>query len=216
MTNPLITIVDESEDLVLLAPGSSMDQHHPHMEGIAQTCHRVGLCTWRFQFDYRTEGKAFPPRDLSVTINEYEQAFEAASKVFPDHRIHLGGHSYGARVATHLAAHLLDQAHPLRARIGSTICFSVPVHPANKPSLSRWKHASRLTLPVCFISGERDPLAYGDNLVELFSQLSTPSKQLSIIPGADHGFRQPKTIKVSHEAFSVAGEALTSFLASLD
>ena len=82
MTNPLITIVDDSEDLVLLAPGSSMDQHHPHMEGIAQTCHRVGLCTWRFQFDYRTEGKAFPPRDLSVTINEYEQAFEAASKAF--------------------------------------------------------------------------------------------------------------------------------------
>ena len=186
------------------------------MEGIAQTFNRVGFCTWRFQFDYRTEGKAFPPRDLTVTINEYKQALEAASKVFPEHRIHLGGHSYGARVATHLAAHLLDQAHPLRARIRSIICFSVPVHPANKPSLSRWKHASQLTLPVCFISGERDPLAYEGNLAELFSALSTPTKQLSIIPGANHGFRQPKAVKVNHEAFSVAGEALTSFLASLD
>ena len=216
MTLPLIKTVDESNDLVLLAPGSSMDQHHPHMDGIAQTCNRVGLCTWLFQFDYRAEGKPFPPRDLTVTINEYEQALESACSAFPEHRIHLGGHSYGARVATHLAAHLLDQAHPLRARIGSIICFSVPVHPANKPSLSRWKHASKLTLPVCFISGERDPLAYEENLAELFSQLSTPTKQLSIIPAADHGFRQPKTIKVSHEAFSVAGEALTSFLASLD
>ena len=105
---------------------------------------------------------------------------------------------------------------PIAGEDRSIICFSVPVHPANKPSLSRWKHASKLTLPVCFISGERDPLAYEENLAELFSQLSTPTKQLSIIPGADHGFRQPKTIKVSHEAFSVAGEALTSFLASLD
>ena len=216
MTNPLITIVDESEELVLLAPGSNMDQHHPHMEGIAQTLNRVGFCTWRFQFDYRTEGKAFPPRDLTVTINEYEQALESACSAFPEHRIHLGGHSYGARVATHLAAHLLDQAHPLRARIGSIISFSVPVHSANKPSLGRWKHASKLTLPVCFISGERDPLAHEENLAELFSTLPTPTKQLSIIPGADHGFRQPKTIRVSHEAFSVACEALTGFLASLD
>ena len=216
MTNPLITIVDDSEDLVLLAPGSSMDQHHPHIEGIAQACNKVGLCTWLFQFEYRAEGKPFPPKDLNVTISEYEEALEAASNAFPGHRIHLGGHSYGARIATHLAAHLLDQAHPLLARIGSIICFSVPVHHANKPSLSRWEHASQLTLPVCFISGERDPLAYEDNLVELFSQLSTPTKQLSIIPGADHGFRQPKTMRVSHEAFSVAGEALTSFLASLE
>ena len=216
MTLPLIKTVDESNDLVLLAPGSSMDQHHPHMDGIAQTCNRVGLCTWLFQFDYRAEGKPFPPRDFPVTINEYEQALESACSAFPEHRIHLGGHSYGARIATHLAAHLLDQAHPLLARIGAIICFSVPVHPANKPSLSRWKHASKLTLPVCFISGERDPLAYEENLAELFSQLSTPTKQLSIIPGADHEFRQPKTIKVSHEAFSVAGEALTSFLASLE
>ena len=216
MTNPLITIVDDSEDLVLLAPGSSMDQHHPHMEGIAQTCNRVGLCTWLFQFDYRTEGKPFPPRDLNVTIGEYEEAFEAACKAFPEHRIHLGGHSYGARIATHLAAHLLDQTHPLWARIGSTICFSVPIHPANKPSLSRWEHASRLTLPACLISGERDPLAHKENLAELFSTLPTPAKQLTIIPGADHGFKQPKAIKVSHEAFSVAGEALKTFLASLD
>lgn len=216
MTNPLITIVDESEDLVLLAPGASMDQHHPHMDAIARTCRRVGLCTWLFQFDYRTEGKPFPPRDLNVTIGEYEQALEAASNAFPGHRIHLGGHSYGARVATHLAAHLLDQAHPLWAKIGSIICFSVPVHPANKPSLSRWEHASKLTLPVCFLSGERDPLAYEENLTELFSTLPTLIKQLSIIPGADHGFRQPKTIKVNHEAFSVASEALTSFLAALD
>ncbi len=216
MTNPLITIVDDSEDLFLLAPGSSMDQHHPHMEGIARACSKVGLCTWRFQFEYRAEGKHFPPKDLNVTISEYKQALEAASNAFPEHRIHLGGHSYGARVATHLAAHLLDQAHPLRARIGSIICFSVPVHPANKPSLSRWDHVPKLKLPVCLITGERDPLAYEENLAELFSQLSTPTKQLSIIPGADHGFRQPKTIKVSHEAFSVVGEALTSFLASLD
>ena len=149
MTLPLIKTVDESKDLVLLAPGSNMDQHHPHMDGIAQTCNRVGLCTWLFQFDYRAEGKPFPPRDLTVTINEYEQALESACSAFPEHRIHLGGHSYGARVATHLAAHLLDQAHTLRARIGSIICFSVPVHPANKPSLSRWEHASQLTLPAC-------------------------------------------------------------------
>ena len=216
MKNPLITIVDESEDLVLLAPGSSMDQHHPHMDGIAQTCNRVGLCTWLFQFDCRTEGKPFPPIDLTVTISEYEQALEAASKAFPGHRIHLGGHSYGARIATHLAAHVLDHAHPLMARIGSVICFSVPVQPANKPSLSRWEHAPKLNFPVCLISGERDPLAYEKNLAELLSQLPTPTKQLSIIPAADHGFAQPKTIKVSHEAFSVASEALETFLASLN
>ena len=93
MTLPLIKTVDESNDLVLLAPGSSMDQHHPHMDGIAQTCNRVGLCTWLFQFDYRAKGKPFPPRDLTVTIKEYEKELEAACGAFPEHRIHLGGHS---------------------------------------------------------------------------------------------------------------------------
>ena len=213
MTNPLITIVDDSEDLVLLAPGSAWISII-----LTWKASRKRVIGWALYLAVpvrlQNRGKAFPPRDLNVTINEYEQAFEAASKAFPDHRIHLGGHSYGARVATHLAAHLLDQAHPLWARIGSIICFSVPVHPANKPSLTGGSML-KTHAPCMFHFGERDPLAYKENLAELFSAVHA-RQQLSIIPSADHGFRQPKTIKVSHEAFSVAGEALTSFLASLD
>ena len=193
-----------------------MDQHHPHMEGIARACNKVGLVPGGSSSITEPRVKPFPPKDLNVTISEYKQALEAASNAFPGTEYTLVGTVMALESLPTLLLICWTKPHPLLARIGSIICFSVPVHPANKPSLSRWEHASQLKLPVCLITGERDPLAYEGNLAELFSKLPTRTKQLSIIPVLITDSRQPKTMRISHEAFSVAGEALTSFLASLE
>ena len=216
MSDPIIQTTGLVRDLILLAPGSSMDLDHPHLARLAALCEALGLSTWRFQFHYRDKGQPFPPRDINVTIQEYELQLRIAAEQFPNARLHLGGHSYGARVATHVAAKLVAASDGLKARLRSVITFSLPVHPAKTPHLKRWNHTNDLTLPVCLVSGDRDTLAEPAQLNALMAQLENPLNKLTVLPGTDHGFGQLAKYRQEAEAYAVATRAVSRFLKTLD
>ena len=216
MNDPIIQTTGLVRDLILLAPGSNMDLNHPHLARLAALCEALGLSTWRFQFHYRDEGRPFPPRDINVTIQEYELQLRGAAKQFPTARLHLGGHSYGARVATHVAAKLVAASNGLEGRLRSVIAFSLPVHPAKTPHLKRWNHANDLALPVCLVSGDRDTLAEPAQLEALMAQLQNPLNTLTVLPGTDHGFGQLAQYRQDAEAYAVATRAGSRVLKTLD
>jgi predicted alpha/beta-hydrolase family hydrolase len=90
----------------------------------------------------------------------------------------IGGHSFGGRVASMLAA---DHAY------GALVLLSYPLHPpgASERWDDRTAHWPRIECPVLLLSGDRDPFARIALLRAAVSRLSRP--ELVVYPGLGHG-----------------------------
>ncbi|MGZ8476128.1 MAG: alpha/beta family hydrolase, partial [Candidatus Limnocylindria bacterium] len=103
-------------------------------------------------------------------------AYLEAAPPSPDTAV--GGHSFGGRVASLLAA---DQAY------GALILLSYPLHPPG--ASGRWDertdHWPRIECPVLLLSGDRDPFAKIGLLREAVHRLH--NAELVIYPGLGHG-----------------------------
>ena len=88
----------------------------------------------------------------------------------------IGGHSYGGRMASMLAAE-----QPVRA----LVLLSYPLHRPGHPDELRIAHWSRIECPVLLLSGDRDPFAKVDLLRREVESLHNAA--LVIYPGLGHG-----------------------------
>ncbi len=90
----------------------------------------------------------------------------------------IGGHSFGGRVASLLAA---------EKRYGALVLLSYPLHPPG--GSERWDertaHWPAITCPVLLLSGDRDPFAKIALLRDAVRRL--PSAELIVYPGLGHG-----------------------------
>jgi uncharacterized protein len=93
-------------------------------------------------------------------------------------RIFLGGHSYGGRMASMLAAEKPDTADRL-------LLLAYPLHPPQRPHDLRTAHFPQLKVPSLFVHGERDGFATFDEL-EAAAKLIPARTELLSIPGAGH------------------------------
>src|SRR3954463_9568180 len=87
-----------------------------------------------------------------------------------------GGHSYGGRVASLLAATEPPQA---------LVLFSYPLHRPGRPTDLRTSHWPLITCPVLLLSGESDQFARIELLRESVALL--PDARLITWPGVGHG-----------------------------
>ncbi len=90
----------------------------------------------------------------------------------------IGGHSYGGRVASMVAAE--SGGGP-----GGLVLFSYPLHRPGHPEELRTAHWPSITCPVLLLSGESDPFA-GIDLLRVAVGL-LPSAELVTYPHAGHG-----------------------------
>ncbi len=90
----------------------------------------------------------------------------------------LGGHSYGGRQSTMLAAEEPQLVNGL-------LLLSYPLHPPRKPEQLRTQHFPRLKTPAMFVHGMRDPFG---SIEEMESALNLiPAKHnLLVVEGAGH------------------------------
>ena len=90
----------------------------------------------------------------------------------------IGGHSFGGRVASLIAA---------QHDYGALVLLSYPLHPPG--GSERWdertSHWPRISCPVLLLSGDRDPFAGIGLLREAVRRL--PSAELVVYPGIGHG-----------------------------
>jgi predicted alpha/beta-hydrolase family hydrolase len=108
-----------------------------------------------------------------------ERAMPAYRKAVPDAAGSvIGGHSFGGRVASLLAA---EEAY------AGLVLLSYPLHAPGRAE--RWRprteHWPRISCPVLLISGDRDPMARIELLREAVGQL--PHHELVVYPGLRHG-----------------------------
>jgi predicted alpha/beta-hydrolase family hydrolase len=88
----------------------------------------------------------------------------------------IGGHSYGGRMASMLAAQ-----QPVKA----LVLLSYPLHRPGHPDELRIAHWPDITCPVLLLSGDRDPFAKIDLLRREVTLL--PDAELVVYPGLGHG-----------------------------
>lgn len=104
-------------------------------------------------------------------------AYLAASGSGPD--VVIGGHSYGGRVASLLAAS--------GERFGGLVLFSYPLHRPGGPEWeSRTAHWPAIACPALLLSGESDPFARVD-LLRLAVSSRLPGAELVLYPKLGHG-----------------------------
>ena len=91
----------------------------------------------------------------------------------------IGGHSYGGRVASLVAA----ETPP-----AGLVLLSYPLHRPGHPEDVRDHHWSSITCPVLLLSGDRDQFARMDLLRASAERL--PRAELHIYPGMGHGLQR--------------------------
>lgn len=96
----------------------------------------------------------------------------------PSPRVAVGGHSFGGRVASLIAA---------EHTYGALVLLSYPLHPPGRSE--RWDertaHWPRIDCPVLLLCGDRDPFARIGLLREAVRRLR--SAELVVYPGVGHG-----------------------------
>jgi predicted alpha/beta-hydrolase family hydrolase len=93
-------------------------------------------------------------------------------------RIFLGGHSYGGRQGSMLAA---EQAQ----LISGLLLLSYPLHPPRKPAELRTAHFPQLKTPSLFVHGGRDPFGSHDEMKTALALIPGQTMLLEI-KGAGH------------------------------
>jgi uncharacterized protein len=166
-------------DCLILTHGAGANCQSPLLTTLAEAFSAQGLTVLRCDLPFRQDRPHGPPSRGSAERDQagLRAAVEAMRRQTTG-RIFLGGHSYGGRQASMLAA-----AEP--QRLQSLLLLSYPLHPPMKPTELRTKHFSSLQVPALFVLGARD--GFG-TLSEMQSALSLiPARtELLTIPGAGH------------------------------
>lgn len=106
----------------------------------------------------------------------------------------VGGHSYGGRVASMLAA---------RERVAGLVLLSYPLHRPGHPEDMRTEHWPQIRCPVLLLSGESDPFARIELLREAVPLLRDGS--LVTYPRIGHGLGPVLDDALDHVAAFVRG-----------
>jgi predicted alpha/beta-hydrolase family hydrolase len=148
---------------VLLAPGASgsVAGLRPYLAGLSKG-------------GFRARGVELPRGSVERALPVYRAALLTAG---PDTTIP-GGHSFGGRVASFLAA---------ERTVAGLLLMSYPLHRPGHPEQweSRTDHWPNIQCPVLLLSGESDPFAKVDLLRRAVRRI--PYAELVTYPGVRHG-----------------------------
>ena len=152
---------------VLLAPGASggVERLAPHQAGLAARGVDVALVP-------------LPRGQAERAVPVYREAI-AHLGVEGDRAV-IGGHSFGGRVASLVAA---------TAAPRGLVLLSYPLHAPGRHAAweERTAHWPSIACPVLLLSGESDPFARIDLLRRAVEQL--PDAELVTFPGLGHGLQ---------------------------
>jgi uncharacterized protein len=173
----------DAHTCLVLAHGAGAGMRHSFLETLATELDIRGVATLRYQFPYMEHGsrRPDPPKLCHATVRA---AVIEAAKFVPGTRLFAGGKSFGGRMTSQAQA-----ADPLPG-VRGIIFVGFPLHPAGKPSTTRFDHLHDVTTPMLFLQGTRDALADLGLLEPRIVNLSERAT-LKVIEDADHSFHVP-------------------------
>jgi predicted alpha/beta-hydrolase family hydrolase len=180
--------------VVLLTHGAGGNRDAPLIIRICDEWARHGWLAIRYNLPYRRRRPKGPPSNSAASDQQgIVEAIELAHTL-TDGPVIAGGHSYGGRMTSMVAAEGADLA--------ALTLFSYPLHPPGKPERARTEHLERITIPTVFTHGTADPFGSIDELTAA-AQLIPASTELVEITGARHDLAS-KTLDVPALAVAAA------------
>ena len=189
-----------SGDALILTHGAGGNCQSPLLVALAVAFCKARLIVLRCDLPFRQSQPHGPPRG---TAERDQQGLRRAVEVMRKRvtgRVFLGGHSYGGRQGSMLAA-----SEP--RLIDALLLLSYPLHPPKDPTQLRTAHFPRLRTPVLFVHGTRDGFGRIDEMTAAQHLIPARTGLLSI-EQAGHELitsrnraQLPDTIVSSFQAF---------------
>jgi hypothetical protein len=188
---------------VVLAHDAIGDCESELLVALQQRLVARGFLSIRFNFPFaeqkkkRTDAESLLERTLrSATAFLLRDPQEAPA------RLMFVGLGLGARIAAQVVAG--------GTKVDSLVLLAFPLHPSGKPAQQRAEALFRLTCPILFVQGTRDPYCRLDRLELLLRRIGAPT-QLRSVADADHELkavrRTPRTPEEIREEVLSAAEA---------
>ena len=163
---------------LIVAHGAGAGMDHPFLAGFCRAMAEHGVATARFNFSYMDSGRRSPDPEPSLRA-AWNEAFTGVQAMGVGLPMLAGGKSLGGRIASMCVADGMPAA--------GLVFLGYPLHPPGKPERLRAEHLERITVPMLFLHGTRDPFAQPELLAEVLEKLGGSAEHVSIEDG-DHSF----------------------------
>jgi len=179
---------DPSGDALVLTHGAGANCQSPLLVALGNAFCNSGLTVLRCNLPFRQRRPHGPPPRGSAERDQegLQLAVEAVQKQVPG-RVFLGGHSYGGRQASMLAA-----AQP--ELVDRLLLLSYPLHPPTRPDQPRTAHFQNLHTPALFVHGTRDAFASTEELAAALN-LIPATTQILTVERAGHELVTARTLE---------------------
>ncbi len=169
----------EPEDGIVLAHGAGSNCDAPLLRSLAEAFAESGWAALRCDLPFRQTRRSGAPFPAGAAQDRegLRNAVAALRQIVPG-RVFLGGHSYGGRQASMLAASD-PQVTP------ALLLLSYPLHPPRKPGQLRTAHLPDLRTRALFVHGVRDPFGSPEEM-QAALVLIPAETSLILIPKAGH------------------------------
>jgi uncharacterized protein len=164
---------------IVLAHGAGSSAQAPLLVALSTALAASGMTALRCDLPFRQRRATGPPGRGDATVDRagLRRAVEAVHRAVPG-PLSLGGHSYGGRQASMLAAEDASVASAL-------LLLSYPLHPPTRPDQPRTAHFPSLATPALFVHGTRDPFGTIEE-IEAARALIPARTALLAVDGAGH------------------------------
>lgn len=190
--------------LLVLGHGAGAGMTHANMESIAQAMAEQQVATFRYQFPYMERGGG---RDsVAVSLSTVRSAVIEATELEPGLPLLAGGHSFGGRMTSLAAAE--EALHGVKG----LIFFSFPLHAPGKASDHRGAHLLDISVPMLFLSGDRDTFTDPAFFLPLIQKLGDKAK-LHLLETGNHGYKILKRTRTNpDDIFVEIGKEVRAWL----
>ena len=177
---------------LLLSHGAGNGIDTRDLQALARHLPRNGITVVLLEQPWKVTGRKIATAPATLD----EALVAAADRLRVRTPLVVGGRSAGARSAARCAR-----------QMGAVGCLALafPLHPPGRPEKSRLDELEGARVPTLVIQGERDPMGRPDEF--------PGDVDLSVVPGADHGFKVPARGDLSQdEAMGVIVEATLEWI----
>ncbi|WP_454788246.1 alpha/beta hydrolase family protein [Mycolicibacterium lutetiense] len=184
--------------VVVLTHGAGGNRDSAMLVKICDEWASSGWLAIRYNLPYRRRRPKGPPSGSAAGDQEGIAEAIALARSLTDGPVIAGGHSYGGRMTSMVAA---NGAGP-----DVLTLFSYPLHPPGKPERARTEHLTGIKVPTVFTHGTSDPFGTIDELTAAAALVAGPT-ELVVIEGARHDLGS-KTLNVPALAVDAALRAV--------
>jgi uncharacterized protein len=166
-------------DCLILTHGAGANCRTLLLTTLAEAFCAAGLTVLRCDLPFRqSQPHGPPPRGSAERDQEGLRAAVESMRSQTRGKIFLGGHSYGGRQVSILAAKEPELVERL-------LLLSYPLHPPQRPAELRTRHFSALRTPALFVHGARDGFGSVGEMGAALKMISAPAKLIAV-SGAGH------------------------------